>query len=787
MRFLRRALLGLVVLLLAAAATFWYLHRRPLPAVSGTVHHPGLQGRVEIVRDRWGVPHIFAGSDRDAYFGLGYAVAQDRLFQLELHRRIGQGRLAELFGKAALPADRLFLTMGLQRIGKRQFEAAPPEVRESFVAYAEGVNAAVRDGGGRRPIELMLLGQEFQPARPEDFLGVIGYMAWTLNISWEFDPLYEELVAKVGEEKAARLFPYDRGGDPAVFGAPPAARARTLTGVLDFLHGPWGGPAGSNTWAVAPQRSASGHALLANDPHLTHGLPSLWYEAHLHTPNLDVAGVTLPGLPFVVIGRNRRVAWGLTNLMLDAADFFVERVEGDRVMHKGEWAALGRRLERIPVKGEAPVEMEVLETPHGPLVNHLLEEADQPLAYKWVYAAAEDASELEGFYRLNRARDWASFRAAASLLGAVSQNIAYADVDGHIGLQASGRIPRRQGRWDGNRFRQGWDGRDEWDGFLPFEQMPHTFDPPEGFVAAANNVTWPAPIPLFVSSHWEPMARILRIRERLSRPPRLSVDDLRALHADVTLGDWPPLRESLGRAYAAATPPSDAIRVALDRTLAWDGSMTAESPEAALFGSFYERLFEEIVGDEMGERLTRAYRAKANLWSNMIVAALRHEASDFLDDVRTNETEDEGAIVRRAFARAVGDLGDCCGADPAGWAWGERHQFEFKHPLAAGGAPLRAYFNRGPFPAHGHALTVNKGEFAGGSWDVAGSPSMRQIVDMGRVAESLSAIPAGQSGIPASPHYDDQIALWREVRLHPMLMERAAIDTVAEGVLVLEP
>jgi penicillin amidase len=771
-------LLGTLVL----GAGAFHLHRRALPAASGRRTTPGLDGRVEIVRDRWGVPHVFAASPRDAYFGLGYATGQDRLFQLEVHRRIASGRLAELFGLAALEVDRLFRTMDLQGIARRRLAASSPEVREALARYADGVNAAAADSAGRLPVEFTLLRASFAPVSADEYAGLLGYMTWILNASWDMDPLYERLAARVGEEKARLLFPYDHGGEPAVFG-PDAANG--LRAAFDAVGLAWG-PAGSNTWVVAPGRSATGHALLANDPHLTHGVPSLWYEAHLHAPGLDVAGVTLPGLPVVIIGHNRRIAWGTTNLMLDGADFFVEHLDGppvQNVMYRGQWTPVVHRREHIVVKGQAPVDLDVVETPHGPLVNHLLPKLAAPTSYQWVFRAAEDASEFDGFFRLNAAGNWAEFQDAVSRFGATAQNMSYADVDGHIGLQATGRLPRRLGRWDGNGFRKGWDGSDEWDGFLPFAENPSAFDPPSGLLAAANNVAVPAPARHFLSSHWEPPDRILRIREVLGGRDKVSIDDMRALHADVTLAAWPELRDALRAAFADRAAPAP---IDLERLWRWDGAMRADSAEAAVFAAFYKNLYHAIVDDEMGD-LAAGYRAKTNMSAIMVRAALFGSAGAWLDDVRTADVEGRDEILRRALTSAAAELRACCGDDPARWAWGRRHTMELRHPIGRAGGILAAYFNLGPFPAGGHALTVNKGEFTDEDYRVTASPSMRHIIDMGHVESALSVIPAGQSGIPASPHYADQLDLWRKVDYHPLLMNRAAIDAVAEGTWVLEP
>jgi len=348
----RLRLLLAAFLILATGAGLFLLHltRRALPQLRGELAGPGLSQPVEIVRDPWGVPHIFAQEEEDAWYALGYVHAQDRLFQLDLNRHASQGRLAEMFGEPAVEVDRLFRTVDLHGPGRRMLAEARPEVRRGAEAYMRGLSAAVAALNGRLPPEFVLLGHDFEPVEVDDFVGLVGYLGWKLNISWDFDPLYERLVAKVGPERAAELFPYNDGGTPSVH---PASAGQDLTRVSEVR--PLPGPAdlgglsllrlppraqellqrlprfyASNNWVVAPHRSASGNAILANDPHLSHGLPQIWYEAHLQAPGLDVTGVTLPGLPFVLIGHNRHITWGLTNVMQDAADFFLERLDPER-------------------------------------------------------------------------------------------------------------------------------------------------------------------------------------------------------------------------------------------------------------------------------------------------------------------------------------------------------------------------------------------------------------------------------------------------------------------------
>ena len=784
---------SLLFVLGALVSVLLWLHWRALPRISGHLTVEGCRGPIEIVRDRWGVPHIFAASDEDGYFGLGFAVAQDRLFQLELLRHVGQGRLAELFGRDVVDVDRLFRTMDFHGVAARRLARARPEVRAAFTAYASGINAAIASGAAGKPVELTLLGREFAPARADDFVGVLSYLVWTLQLSWRSDPLYEKLVARVGPERAAELFPSGGQADTAVFtcdavAGPRAALFDLSPGGRDLLdHLPHF--AASNTWAVAPERSATGHALLANDPHLDIGLPSTWYHAHVKTPTLDVAGATIPGLPFVIIGHNDAIAWGLTNLMLDAGDFFVEHTRGEppaEVLHRGEWVQLGSREETLQVKGAAPVTLTIRTTPHGPFVSDLLPGQKEALSFLWSYSAAEDTNDFDAFFDLDRARDFAGFRAALGRMGGVAQNAAYADRAGHIGLMASGAIPRRLGQTDGRRFRRGWDGSEEWEGFVSVEQHPFALDPHEGWLAAANNPTFDSNGPYYVSSYWEPADRFQRIREFLRERPRMTLDDMRALQRDVVWVSARTLVPLIHAAYAA-NAASDPRLLATQKLLAdWDGRMDANSAAAALFAVFHQHLFHEVFDDELGAPLAEECRATGNLSSVMLDQVMLRADSPWFDRVDTRATEDRAAIVRRAFERAVAELSQHLGANPAGWRWGQLHTLELMHPL--GRVRLLApYFNLGPVPMPGSALTVFKEEARDADGKIYMGPSLRQVVDLGDLAHAQVVLPGGQSGVRASRHYGDLFALWRAGAYYPLLTDRREIDAASEGRLILTP
>ncbi len=839
-----RILLALALLLLivaaAAAGVGLYAWRRALPQIEGTLHAPGLAAPVEIVRDRWGVPHIFAASDADAYYALGWVMVQDRLFQLDLLRHAAQGRLAELFGRDALPLDRLFRTLDLPGSGRRMYAGVRPEVRAAGGAFTAGMNASLAELGTRLPPEYVLLRTVPDPFQPDDFAAVVGYLTWRLNPGWRMDPLYERIVAKVGPRLAAELFPQAaqeplrtagrspddprNRDDPRSPIAPGGAEARRSPDTPRSPNAPGGtdGPRGplpqpdrfrlspaaqalldalpqftaSNSWALAPARSASGHALLASDPHLGLGLPSTWYEAHLRTPQSEVIGAFLPGLPFAIIGHTRAIAWGLVNLDLDAGDFFLERLDAahpGQVLFRGGWVALQERHELIHSKGGDTEALLVRSTPHGPLVNDVQPGAAQALSYRWVYAAAQDANEINGFYDLNRARDWAGFRAALSQFGAVAQSVTYADRRGHIGLQVSGRIPLRAGRRDGLGFREGWTGRDEWEGFLPFERNPSELDPASGTIAVANNP--PAQEgEVYLSGYFEPQDRITRIRALLARKERHSIEDLERMQRDEVFVSGRVLAPQVIAAFASApaapgksAAPPGAVRAALEALQGWDGAMTLESRAATVFAVFYKHLFHEIFADELGEELLAELRSQGgNASAVMIHAALQPGHASWLDRRATPALEDRAAIFRAAFSAAEAELVERLGEDPSRWQWGTLHQIEFAHPLGRVRA-LAPLFNVGPLPVPGHAQTIDKGQFHDGDFRVYLGPSLRQITDLGDPAHAWAILPGGQSGLPASPHYADLIPLWREGRYHPLLLERDELERLAEGRLVLTP
>lgn len=795
-------LAALGLLLLLGAGWAWHLHRRALPERHERVSVTGLTAPVEVLWDEWGVPHIFASNEADLAFGLGWAVARDRLFQLVLLKHISQGRIAELFGHNAVATDRLFRTMDFHGQGKRMSALASAPVRRGVEAYTAGINAYAAQLGGRLPIEFALLRLDWEPLAADDLAGLTGLMVWPLHDAWRLDPLYRKLEAKLGTERAASLFPdalafarQPRSAHAPAAPAPPLPEPDLMLAAAqgplrELLLPPL---AGSNSWVVAPSRSATGHALLASDPHLALALPSIWYEAHLVAPGLDVAGVTIPGMPAVIIGHNRRIAWGMTVLMTDAGNFFLERLDPGpplRVMSNGRWVPVTERKETIRVRGGPAEQLVVLSTPHGPLVSDLLNGETDALSYRWAPTAAQDSNDIEAFYRMAHAGSWPEFRGALSLLGAVSMNVTYADRDGHIGLQTVGRVPVRKGYPAGLRIRKGWDGSEDWAGFVPFERMPNAYDPPAGWLATSNNQPFDRPTPFYLASRYEPRDRFLRVKERLSADTRWTPEGFGALQSDVqwvTARAWAPrVAPACGTdAGTHKAPLTELERGALALLNGWDGTMSEDSGAAAVFAETYRQLFRETFADKLDPALLTAIEDIPNLHAQFLRIAFEEDPSWF-DRAATPERETSNTILCTAFRKAAGILAAELGNRPETWRWGAHHTLTLNHALSRSRV-LAPYFSRGPYPRLGHNQTVNKQQTSGIENEVRVGASTRQVVDLGDPAHALAVIPGGQSGIPASTHYNDQTPLWLSGRFHPMLMERADIERHLEERVQLIP
>ena len=788
------ATLVLAVALLAAGGGYLFV-RRSFPATGGTVRLEGLRSEVEIYRDRWGVPHIYAHNIEDLFFAQGYVHAQDRLWQMEFARRIGHGTLSEVLGEVTLDKDRFLRTIGLRRAAEADLALLDQETRLVLESYARGVNAFIESHRGRLPLEFVLLGFEPAPWQPLDSLVWGKIMCWNLGRNWKAELLRAKLIARLGEERARELIPPYPDEGPII--VPP--EVKSYASLFSPSDGGDAQPTfpsfslewGSNNWVVDGAKSATGKPLLANDPHLDIQMPSIWYEIGLHGAGFDVVGASFPGAPGVVIGHNDRIAWGVTNAGPDVQDLYIERINPDnphQYEYQGRWEDMEVVREEIWVKGRAePEVLEVRITRHGPIISEVVEGLEEPLAFRWT--ALEPSQLVRSVLLLDRARNWEEFREALRYWDVPSQNFVYADVEGNIGYQMPGRIPIRakgvaQGFNPGLVPVPGWTGEYEWEGYIPFDELPHVYNPPTHFIVTANNKIVPDDYPYFISYEWAAPYRAQRIIQLLTAKDALSVDDFRAIQADTY-----SVPGELFTPYLLRLEPEGWLQERAMRELrAWDFRNEADSSGAAIFQVFYLKLVENTFADELGEELFEEYLTGRGVAHHMALARMIEDSDNpWFDDVNTPQREMRDDILRESFAEALDYLGRNFGDMPHVWAWGRLHQAAFEHPLGAV-KPLHLIFNRGPFPYGGSGFTVNAAAFDYKEpFAVKAIASYRQIVDLGDFANSLSMHTTGQSGQPFHKHYADMIKPWRAVEYHPMLFDKEAIARSKEGLLILAP
>lgn len=777
------------------AGLYRLLLRQPLTPLDGVVAAPNLDLDVEIVRDEAGVPHIYAATSRDLYYALGYVHAQDRLWHMEFNRRLGRGTLAEIFGEPGLGYDRFMRRLGWKHVAAAEAVALEQDERAALDAYVAGINTFLTRHRWRLPLEFRIL--RFQP-RPWEIVDVLAFgkvMSWLLSSNWDNEWFRAQILDRCGPEVAAQV---ERGypeGQPLVIPAGVSYTGLSDSLLVEFQEAQralgvlTGGM--SNAWAVRPEKSTTGAAVLASDPHLLPQMPAIWYEAHLCGDGLDVSGVTMPGLPAVLIGHNAHIAWGVTVSMVDTQDLFVEQIDPtdtSRYKTPSGWEPLKVRLEEIQVRGRAePVVEEVQETRHGPSLTPLLPGETRFLAIQSPVLGAQQT--VRGAMRLHRANNWGEFRNALSDWG-VSLNFVYADDEGNIGYQLSGQVPRRQ-KGTGLLPAPGWDANYDWAGFLPFDELPNAFNPPSGYVVSANNRLVGDDYPHHLTHDWIDGFRAMRIESQLQSREQHSPDDFAAMHLDFYSEAARQIIELL-----ANLEPTEPMAVrAVAHLHRWDYRLTPESIPATIYVELKRRLLHNAFGPKLGP-LTDAFIGDATP-GGIAGSAYPARVTGFLIDLLRQAdpawlagnssfstwTELKQASLDQAMVNLRARLGD----DMDTWQWGRLHQVRFDHILGRV-KPLDRIFNRGPYPMGGDDTTPCQSALSTGSYD-AGSwiPSYRQIVDLGNLAASRSIHTTGQSGHPGSPHFDDFIPSWRRGHYHPMRYDRRDILDHLAHMLVLRP
>ncbi|MBN1139669.1 MAG: penicillin acylase family protein [Anaerolineae bacterium] len=790
--------IGLVVMALAiilAGTGVWFV-RRPWSQVKGELAIQGLTAPVEVIRDEWGVPHIYAENEHDLFFAQGYVHAQDRLWQMEFNRRIGSGTLSAALGDTTLDTDRFLRTIGLRRAAEKDMALLDGETRAILEAYAAGVNAYVDAHRHRLPLEFTILGVDPAPWTPVDTLAWGKVMAYNLCSNYDYELLRARIIAEAGQSAAQDLLPPYPGGAPVI--VPAEARGYnwlrdaepSWPAALTSLLGTPGAGWGSNNWVVHGTRTATGKPLLADDTHLGLNMPSIWYENGLHGGRFDVAGYSFPGVPMVIIGHNQRIAWGVTNLPADVQDFYIEELNDStnptQYAFGGQWQDLEVVRETIEVKDAPPVTLDVRITHHGPIMNDVLGgmEDAQPLALRWT--VLDGTYLFKAVLMIDLAANWDQFRQGLSYWEAPSQNFVYADVEGNIGYQTPGKIPIRAAGHQGLVPVPGWTGEYEWQGYIPFDELPRAFNPPAGFIVSANNKVPTDSYPYHLAYEWAAPYRAQRITDLLAADDSMTVAKIEQIHAQ-TYSLW---AEALRPYLLAVQPENDAQQRALDLVEEWDLYLETDRVGASIFETWYWFLVKNTLHDDLSDDLLADYLPYEDDHILAMTGLLAQPDSPWFDDRTTAAVETRDDIARHSLADAVAWLSEQYGDNPGDWEWGRLHTMTFVHqPLGQSGIGLlENLFNSQTIPARGDPLTVDAAWFSFAEpFAMYGGASQRYIADLSDWGNSVIVHATGQSGQLAHPHRDDFIAPWQEVRYHSMLFGRQAVEANAEATLTLTP
>jgi penicillin amidase len=802
MRWLKRGVITLLSLLVIAAAAAWFYVERANPVLDGRLDLPGLQAEVRVTRDVHGIPTIRAANDADAWFALGVVHVQDRLWQMETHRRIGAGRLAEAFGPAALDTDRFLRALGVRRAAQAQWERLPAASRAVLEAYSAGVNAALT-GLRARPPEFVILGVVPEAWTPVDSLAWALMMAWDLGGNWRNELLRMRLAATLPRERIDQLLPPYPGETPPAMRDYPQlyrdlglARGAVRQAWLDLpQQAPPSGieGTGSNNWVLAGSRSTTGQPLLANDPHLGLSTPALWYFARLKTPTLDVGGATMPGLPSVVLGQNAHIAWGFTNTAPDVQDLYIEQVDpaDPKLYRTPEGSAAFETVEeRIRVKGGDEVLMTVRRTRHGPVISDAVglddvSNAGHVLALRWT-ALDPDSDPIAPSLGMMRADSVETFVAAAEAWVAPMQNMVVADAAGHIGMVAPGRVPLRRADNDlaGQAPAPGWDARYDWIGWVPAGETPREIDPARGWIATANHRITAPDYRHHLTYDWSLPYRYQRIEQLLAEREHHSLDKLGVMQADVKSLAALKLLPWLKQAQ-----PAHALATAAQQQIAgWDGAMVADRAGPLIHWAWQRALAQRLFEDEVGEPMFARHFA-GRTFQDALEGVLGRDDAWWCDDKRTPAAETCAQQVDAALAQALDELAARFGSEPARWRWDDAHRAVSEHRPFSKVAALAPWFEIS-VPVAGDTYTVNAMQVSlSGDNDrryrSTHGPSLRALYDVAERANSRVMHSSGQSGLPWSPAYRNFAQPWAAGQAVPLWP--AADAAAAGGTLLLQP
>ena len=840
--------IGIVALLLVVTVIgyrAWTVHRS-FPQTSGDITLQGLTGTVDVYRDDRGIPDLYADNPADLFYAQGYVHAQDRFWEMDFRRHITSGRLSEMFGKSQVETDTFLRISGWRRVAEQEYALLAPTTKQHLDDYARGVNAYLADHSGASvSLEYAVLGLQnrsytIEPWTPVDSLAWLKAMAWDLRGNMQQEIERSIVSAQVGPGRTAQIFPpypYDRHRPIVRQGAvvdgvwnqdaSPAAtvvashiprvpsaslevlaRTHAVLGSLDGLLGPHGPGIGSNSWVISGQLTSSGKPLLANDPHLSPSMPSIWYQMGLHCRTVsaqcpyDVAGFTFSGLPGVVIGHNQTIGWGFTNLGPDVTDLYLEKVTSTTYEVAGATKPLDIRTETIKVAGGEDVTVTVRASEHGPLVSDASDEIarvgkDAPdgtsvgartngyaVALRWT--ALTPGHTADAIDLLDTAQTWEEFRKAASLFEVPAQNLVFASKDGTVGYQTPGKIPIRTG-YDGKYPALGWDPRQSWTGYIPFDALPNVLNPNDMFVVTANNAAVYRSYPYYLTDDWSYGARSQRITDLVQLATaggaRMTPDQMRVIQSDTWNENAAFVVPRIKDAKVSGT-----TKQAVDLLESWDFTQPADSAAAAYFNVFWKNLLLDTFGDEVPAQYInggdRWFTVVRNLWDS--------PNDKWWDDVKDTPTRTENLddAVLRALNEATNELSTLQGSDPSKWSWGRLHTLTVRNQSLgkSGVGPIEAIFNRGPIATAGGTSIVDATAWTPtNGYEVDALPSMRMVVDFSDLDGSTWVNLTGSSGHAYNRNYVDQLDAWQSGRTFSWPFTEKAVHAAAKDHLVLRP
>jgi penicillin G amidase len=786
------SLLGLVVIaLIAGVVTIQSVKHAAIPKYKGEITLSGISGEVTVCRDERGMPHIYAKDEHDLYFAVGYVMAQERLWQMDLMRRSTKGTLSEILGETVLESDKLFRAVNMTEKSKILIKTADPITLGYLQAFSEGVNAYISSAGRKLPPEFKILNYTPDLWKAEDCGNIFGFMCWDAahdNMDQEIS--YQRLIQKIGIEKTIRLIPDFSDVNSFVF---PSFKLNDtlLKKAQEFISGMDKLKAlgivlypGSNNWAVSGKRSESGKPIFQNDMHLSLFAPGIWMQMHQVIPGkLNVTGVTVPGVPFIASGHNNNIAWGFTYLMTDVLDLFREKINREnenQYYFNSEWRDMAVRKEIIKIKGGKIDSVTFKYTHRGPVISGLNSIQDASLSMRWT--GFDYSNELGVFSLLNRASGWNEFRSALSSLKSLGLNVAYADVEGNIGLNIAAGIPIRKG--NGSLIRNGETDEYDWKGYIPFDQLPFSFNPEIGYVSSANNRTAPEGYPYYISSNFCMPYRINRIRQMLDAKEVLGIEDFKKMvldqHLDYAALVVPFILKLENRKTEFTAGETQAFSFFKE----WDYDMNKDLIAPSLFEFFIKALKANLLEDELGD----LYRQLPSIAKDYyIYRILKTEPDEFVDNIKTPERETLNNIILTSFKDCVASLSANYGVDQKKWMWGDIHKITLVHPLGTiKPVDFLFHLNSKEYRIGGSDNTVSPYSYDS-KFKVNHGASERHIFSTANWDESLTVIPTGNSGVPGSEFYLSQTEDYLNGKFSKDAFSEPAVKASAKYTLILKP